>query len=417
MLLNSAAVRLGVPVLILASALHMGWEADRAMQDPEGAQDESSDAVSLFFTVCFCAELALRMTAERRRFLSCRNTDVRWNLFDTFVVITSILDEVMKRWSAISLDLSAVRLLRILRLARIIRIIRLLRFFQDLRIMVAGILGSLQSLVWALVLLFLVMFVVATSVMQIVSEELAIHKSQKDQSGLSDQGAADLVKFYGTMFGSLFTLYKSITGGISWTEVADPLVEISPVMGAAFAVFIAFGLLCVLNIVTGVFVDNTKKMYSEDEGAIALDEMERTKAIRKDLRNLFHKIDSDASGELTLHEFQILMKDPEVKALLRAQYGLDVDQKSAAGLFSMFDHDGDDKLSIDEFVFAVQRFNGQASSLELAQLSMKQKHANDQIKKIFEMVRMIAESTSPGLLEGLAVENRSPFRRHARGKE
>jgi len=408
-LLNSAVVRLGVPVLILGSALHMGWEADRAMQDPENARVESSEALSLFFTLCFCAELALRVSAERRHFAARRNPDVRWNLFDTFVVFTSILDEALKRSRAISLDLSAVRLLRILRLARIIRIIRLLRFFQDLRIMVAGILGSLQSLVWALVLLFLVMFVVATSVMQIVAEELAIHNSQKEESGISDKGADDLVKYYGTMFSSLFTLYKSITGGISWTEVADPLVEISPFMGAAFAVFIAFGLLCVLNIVTGVFVDNTKKMYNSDESAIALDEIDRKNHIRRDLKALFEKTDCDEDGEVTLPEFQKLLSDPEVRALLRAQYGLDVDSKSAAGLFAMFDHDGNQKLTVDEFVFAVQRFHGQASSLELAQVSMRQARTNEHLRKLHRMLEMIMAGT---VSKGAAPEGAAPPHGH-----
>jgi len=306
------------------------------------------------------------------------------------VVFTSVLDEVMKRMSVLTLDLSAVRLLRILRLARIIRIIRLLRFFQDLRIMVAGILGSLHSLMWALILLLLVMFVVATSVMQIISDELA-----RDDHSFSNVNVKHMVQYYGSMFTSLFTLYKSITGGISWCEVADPLLELSPLMGAAFSIYIAFGLLCVLNIVTGVFVDNTKKMYNRDDGAVALDEIDRTKNKARDLKALFLRADSDGDEDVTLEEFKKLLDVPEVRAVMRAQYGLDVDQKSAEGLFAMFDRDGDNSLSVDEFIFAIQRFHGQASSLELAQVSMQQMRLGREIAKIQSMLTHNAMQQSP----------------------
>jgi len=314
-----------------------------------------------------------------------------------FVVSIGVFDEIITRMVNLSLELSVVRLLRILRLARLIRVIRLMRFFRDLRVMVAGILGSLRSLVWALLLLVLVMFVFAVCVMQISAEELAsLQRAQEDAVELhgvvSEATAAKLKNSYGTVASSLFTLWKCITAGVNWGDAAAPLVEVTPLLGAAFSLFIAFGVLCVLNIITGVFVDNTKNFYGRDDEQVALDEIDKNVRIVKDLKNLFESIDGENSGTLSLTEFQELMKDAKVKAILRAHFQLNVDNVSSEHLFGMFDRDGDGHLNIHDFIFAVQRFHGQASSLELAQLAMQQKRTRKMIESISHKVEQTLHS-------------------------
>merc|ERR1712117_16387 len=69
-------------------------------------------------------------------------------------------------------DISIMRTLRIFRLVRVFRIIRGARFFNDLRTMVSGIISSMKLLVWALLLLLIIEFVFAVSVLEFVSLEM-----------------------------------------------------------------------------------------------------------------------------------------------------------------------------------------------------------------------------------------------------
>ncbi|CAK0801652.1 unnamed protein product, partial [Prorocentrum cordatum] len=47
---------------------------------------------------------------------------------------------------------------------------------------------------------------------------------------------------------SIYTLFKAVTGGVSWGEVSDPLQDVSLVFLFSFPVYIVVTMFCVLNI-------------------------------------------------------------------------------------------------------------------------------------------------------------------------
>merc|ERR1712050_389248 len=101
---------------------------------------------------------------------------------------------------------------------------------------------------WALCLLLVVMYIFAVFVSQLAADEFRKERG----SGGSDLDAllfGMLERYYGSMLLTLYTLYMTITGGIDWGSAAKPLVAISPFAALAFSAYIAFGVLCVLNIV------------------------------------------------------------------------------------------------------------------------------------------------------------------------
>merc|ERR1712087_637968 len=50
-----------------------------------------------------------------------------------------------------------------------------------------------------------------------------------------------------------------MTGGLDWDTIAWPLFEkISPWLGILFVLFIAFTMLAMMNVVTGIFVENVQ---------------------------------------------------------------------------------------------------------------------------------------------------------------
>merc|ERR1711998_819054 len=66
-------------------------------------------------------------------------------------------------------NFSAVRVLRVIRLARIVRVIRVLRFFRELRMMLYSVMHCCKSLVWAILLVVIMIYVIGIFILQLVT--------------------------------------------------------------------------------------------------------------------------------------------------------------------------------------------------------------------------------------------------------
>merc|ERR1719272_1386854 len=71
----------------------------------------------------------------------------------------------------------------------------------------------------------------------------------------ADSSATEVALFYGGVAESAYTCFKALLGGQSWGETLDPLVHVGPMCVVLFLLFISFSILALLNVVTGVFVD------------------------------------------------------------------------------------------------------------------------------------------------------------------
>merc|ERR1719191_468925 len=93
---------------------------------------------------------------------------------------------------------------------------------------------------------------------------------------------------------------------------------IFPYMWLFFIAFVCFSTFVILNLVTGIFLDQTLGVAKEDHKA----EMERIRRQRVNqmskLQEIFESADSDGTGELTNSEFQLLVEDPNVMALFQS---------------------------------------------------------------------------------------------------
>merc|ERR1711963_960457 len=89
-------------------------------------------------------------------------------------------------------------------------------FVQGLRLMVSSIINSGQSLMWALVVMFLNMYLFAIFVMSGIEHYL------KEEGG-NENYKSDLWDFFGTVPLSLWTLFAAVTGGCDWGDIYEPL--------------------------------------------------------------------------------------------------------------------------------------------------------------------------------------------------
>merc|ERR1712129_438801 len=184
------------------------------------------------FTAMFLLELAIRFGAEVCHFLSRQNPNLAWNVFDTVLVLISLFADLGEAFAKWNTDVSSIRLLRVLRLTRAARLVRVLRFFTNLRLMIVGIASCAQSLCWAACLLLLIIYIYAILVQQLVVDELSHPDSRRHDESLKE--------YYGSLVVTLYTLFGSVSGGLSWQDGAQPLVQVHPFMRLTSVVFIMF---------------------------------------------------------------------------------------------------------------------------------------------------------------------------------
>lgn len=353
-----------VGACILVNVIFIGVQTDLAVlaiQNPEEKVPDWFRYVDIFFTVFFAVEVLLRAYVLRSRFFLGK--DKGWNIFDTIIVTSAILEEVLQ----IGTSTTVIRILRILRLVRIIRFIKVMRIFSDLRAMVRGIINSVLSLVWAIILLLMIMFTAAVFITQVLTSHL-----QEQSPPMSAEQQDDALKHFGSLMTTIYSLYKAISGGGDWGEYSDSLFMISPIMGVFFCLYIAFTVFAVLNVVTGVFVDGAITSAQRDaESEIMSQTAERTRHI-EDVRSIFKRADVDQTGSLDWTEFEQHFGDACVQAYFR-RLQLDIDGEEALrDLWSMLDFDGDGSVDMNEFLDGCSRLKGNASSLDLARLTHNQ---------------------------------------------
>jgi len=318
--------------------------------------------VDMSFAAIFSLELLLRMVAGECSFWI--GPEWKWNIFDFVMVLSMVADAALV---LAGLDISYIRLLRIVRALRSIRIIRVLRFFRELRVMLLSIMNSLAPLLWAVLFLFLIISVFSVVFLQGVTGFLEDRDRASSSSALIVQ---DIQEFYSSYPMTFFSLFMAITGGEDWWNFVKPLLDISPIYGIVFVLYISLMVLGTLNIITGIFVESATELSRMDRDLVTQSEQERTSAYMKELQRIFFELDTNRSGTISLEEFEQFVK----KDTIRAHFSvLELDVSKAAQVFRLLDTDGSNEIQIDEFVVGCMRLKGLAKGIDMESLMLDNK--------------------------------------------
>ncbi|OLP96190.1 Sodium channel protein [Symbiodinium microadriaticum] len=343
---------------ILSNSLFLGIQLQYRAQNP-GPSDTSIVffVIHTLYAVLFTVEVLLRLLGEGfwDFFFSSSWT---WNWLDVFVVISS--------WAELSLEFASptgstsisnsnlrlVRVLRVGRLLRVLRVIRVARVFKALRTLVRSLMDTSKQLVWAMLLLTLIMYMFSIVFTDIVLDHL------------EDTGEQDttMEKYFGTLYDSFFTLFRAILNGISWYDAADALRPINLLWVQWFHFYIAFCQFAVLNVMTGVFCNSAIKAAERDHETVVQSLMQNREDFRAQVSNLFYRIDERGLGKITLTELEKHLDDEAVKAFFES---LEIGAVDAWTLFLSLDIDGDNLISIDEFMERCVQLRGPARSVDL----------------------------------------------------
>jgi len=352
--------------VVLMNCLLIGAQTDFLIQNLNGDHAPSYfGTLDGLFCALFTTELCCRFMAFGWSFFWMEGWG--WNIFDLVVVSMQLIDIILHacfRRLNIESDPSTDRmlmLLRLLRLLRIMRLMRVLRLVDELRTIVSGIVGSLKSLFWTLVLLTLGMYAFGVCVTQLVADHL-ISVAEIGGVPATSQNTQDLKYWYGSLVRTVLSLFEAICGGVSWDAMVNPLLEdVSWVMVLFYCIYIAFCLFAVMNSVTGVFCEKATQKVRADQEEFLANVCRKTFA----KNNLALGLKPRHEQLMTWKEFSAQMHTLEFRDFFKA---IDVCASEAEGLFSLLDVERKGAIDFEQFMHGILKLRGPAKSLDLTLL-------------------------------------------------
>merc|ERR1711976_742791 len=108
----------------------------------------------------------------------------------------------------------------------------------------------------------------------------------------------------------------STTGGIDWEETYLVMDSLGTFYGIVFVWYVTFFTFAVMNILTGIFVENATKLATPDREHLMLQQRRKDEQDASELRELCMAMDEDGSGSLTRDEFMVKIRDDKVARFL-----------------------------------------------------------------------------------------------------
>jgi len=400
--------------VIVGNAAWIGYQTKARSDEPFAEDPGWWRGPDVGFTIWFSIELILRMIGLRSMFFF--GSDQVWNFFDMFIVSVAVFEEAFYAISdaanpgqaggdlAWGGSITILRVVRMLRLARIMRTIRVMRFFRELRLMIASIVSCLKSLLWACCVLLLFMWIFTVFFVQSTVDYI---KEQCPAQAATNPGfpciadtyeiadVKNLLLHYGSLETTMFELFQAVAGGRDWHDAASAIALAGPHCLLVYLFYIALTQFAVLNVVTGVFVEQATKTAMRDRDIMIQDEIAKEKSYVQDVRRVFDEADAAKTGSINREQFEEHLGDKRVKAFFGA---LEIEASEARGLFRLLDMDNSGTVDRDEFVRGCLRLKGNARGVDIATLMFEN-------KRMYKKWRTFLVSFDEKLKEMLESEN------------
>lgn len=365
---SSTAFEVFFATAILINAIAIGVDVQFApvLKERGGRIDAfqtTMKVISYALIIIFVVEVILRMLSQGRKWASAA-----WNWFDLIVVISSLWEPVADLIVATS-ELepgggSTVRVIRIVqmaRLARATRLVQLIRWIKGLRTLVDSLTLTVKKVGWALILLFVIIYLFGIVLAQATADFMNDPANTKYNKYLE--------LYWGDLARCMYTLFKCITDGVHWEYVVTPLQDMSPLWPAVFCAFIAFQHLAVLHVITAVFCESAIHAAQHDHDMLVHNILEnRSKYVSK-LRTLFESLDDSHSGVITLDTLEEHIQNEQVQAFFRS---MELDIQDAWSFFKLLDQEGSGFVEIEDFLVGCCKLQGGAKSMDVAMMYNEQ---------------------------------------------
>jgi len=373
---------------ILVNSTLLGIRLNEAAQS--GNPEDYSEAFTVLnhvFLAWFVIELVVRFGADGKNIL--RSEARNWNFFDFIVVTVDLVDLIAGTKESSSPPFVVVRLLRLLRIVTSLRIFHTLGCLKMLRRMVFSLTKVFGMLLWAALLLFFLIFMFSTFLLQsatshrfdlqrkvtLSSEELATYK--------------DLDDMFGSLPDAWYTLYKAASGGVDWGQVGSPLIAIHWSNGVVLGLYIFFFLYVAANVLTGIVVQGALESASLDRKEVMQSQLQIATSELSVMKKLLLQHDKDGSGAISFAKLEESLQDKRVRAQLRA-FGLD--SAEAEGLCHLLDVDYSGMVQVEEFIHGLLRLKDASRSVDYCTVLHENKRVIEKLKQSTELQRIGMEN-------------------------
>lgn len=243
--LDTGLVRNTIIGVILFNAVILGMETSPTIMAQAGGLILLLDRICL---TIFVIEIGLKLVAHGGRFFRSG-----WNLFDFAIVAIALIP--------------AAQGLSVLRALRILRVLRVISAAPRLRRVVEGFVTALPGMGSVFLLMAIIFYIGAVMATKLF--------------------AASFPEWFGSIGGSLYTLFQIMTLE-SWSMgIVRPVLEVYPYAWVFFVPFIMMTTFAVVNLLVGLIVNSMQDAHAEESNAATdayRDEvMERLKAIEERL--------------------------------------------------------------------------------------------------------------------------------------
>jgi len=216
-----------------------------------------------------------------------------------------------------------------------------------------------------LLLLFIVIYSVAVIIIVSLSmKDMAVVFNEADEVGLIRK------QYYDGLIRTCITVFQCIAGGIDWATAAYALTEVGLIyMDIVFLLYVAFVVFAIMNIVTGVFVDQAMKAVQDDWSMVIQEVEDKRKKIITKFYSVCDEILEWNGNSLSWLDMERLIGDRKVRGYFKQ---LDLDPWDLRTFFKILLRENgnmeDKSVDMDQFIHGCVRLRGSAKNIDLVAL-------------------------------------------------
>jgi len=315
-----------------------------------GAGSNALQGAEHFFNAVFFCELLLRFVADCRE--SCRSIAV---MFDSFIVLTSVVDYMFKFVMSGSggPNVNFLRMARLIKLVKLFRAFKAAAVFSELRILIKTLVSSMMALTWPVVLLSFIMLFSGLVISQLVSGAIEDESAEYELRKW-------VFEHYGTGSRAFYTLFEATLSG-GWPNYARNLIEgVSSWYAIFWVLYVLIVVFAVMRVVSALFLQNTLKMASADDELMHLEKMKKKEAYIRKLKEFLQNSDKDGNGQMDLQELKLVINREDIQSWLDA---IGLESHEVIGLFHVLD-DGDGETSHEDLIGGMMKLAGGVRAID-----------------------------------------------------
>jgi hypothetical protein len=244
------------------------------------------------------------------------------------------------------------------------------------------------SLFWSIVMIVLIMYMFGLMFVQRIT---GYFQDQGDD--VIPRVRDSLDDHFGSVQRTMLTLWEGMSGGDPWVAY-QTLIPTGPETCTLFLFFVAFTQIALINILTGLFVENAMKLAEPDRQALYAERARARHQQIRELEKIVKDIDTSGSGRIGNEDFKRAMRDPRGK--LRTYLGANgIHDRDAARFYRMLQSaDFSKSVDIDHFVQGCMSLEGAAQSLDLQAVMVELKHLHRKVDELYRQVALTEEAAA-----------------------